>query len=226
MPCQAFSHMPKSVAAKHRLSEIPSGDAGTAATIEQMRKLVREARLDKRIRKLAGSIIQSCGQKDWRCYMEALFAWVRKNIKYVYDQQGIEVLQYPWVTVETKAGDCDDQAMLLSALAESIGLNTAFVTCRANPKSRDYSHVYLYIWLPRQKEPVAADTTMPYPLGWEPPKKYERRIWRITQPEGGGMFDALFGLGATPVVQNTGIRKSSYVALGLSALLLMWGLRR
>lgn len=155
-----------------------------------MHKLVESGRRDMTVRSLAGNIIAGCGQKNWRCYAQKLFDWVRKHITYIYDPQDVEMVIHPKITIKAKAGDCDDQVVLLAALAESIGLNTAFVTIKAVPDSDEFTHVYLYIFMPGSNTPIAADTTMPYGLGWEPPRNMPRRVWRRADKMG-----TLSGLG-------------------------------
>ncbi len=41
---------------------------------------------------------------------------------------GIDFLQFPRQTLEYKAGDCDDLSILYTALLESVGIRTAFIT--------------------------------------------------------------------------------------------------
>jgi len=42
--------------------------------------------------------------------------------------QAVDFLQFPQQTLEYKAGDCDDLSILYSALLESVGVKTAFIT--------------------------------------------------------------------------------------------------
>jgi hypothetical protein len=44
------------------------------------------------------------------------------------DKAKVDFLQFPRQTLEYKAGDCDDISILYSALLESVGIETAFVT--------------------------------------------------------------------------------------------------
>lgn len=53
----------------------------------------------------------------------AIGYWVGLNIRYVSDPRGLEYIAPPVETIRVKAGDCDDFAVLLAALYESVGLD-------------------------------------------------------------------------------------------------------
>ncbi len=48
--------------------------------------------------------------------------------EYSENKQAVDFLQFPRQTLEYRAGDCDDLSILYSALLESIGVETAFIT--------------------------------------------------------------------------------------------------
>jgi transglutaminase-like putative cysteine protease len=52
----------------------------------------------------------------------AIASWVRRQIRYARECPGVEVLQGPRATLEVGVGDCDDMAILWSALCLSLGL--------------------------------------------------------------------------------------------------------
>lgn len=49
-------------------------------------------------------------------------------IKYSKDSKAVDFLQFPIQTLAYKAGDCDDLSILYSALLESVGISSAFIT--------------------------------------------------------------------------------------------------
>lgn len=49
--------------------------------------------------------------------------WVANNINYISDPKGEEYFAYAHQTLETKAGDCDDFAILLASMYEAVGLD-------------------------------------------------------------------------------------------------------
>lgn len=151
---------------------IPNGDAGAIATVAAMRSLVREYRRHPTIRAAALSITFTTPERDQPAEVEALFAFVRDHVRYVRDVHEIETIATPTKTLETRMGDCDDQAALLAALLESIGYPTRFVVASYNG-SRRYSHVYLQALAGRQW--LDMDPTEDRALGWAPPKP--SRLW-------------------------------------------------
>lgn len=51
--------------------------------------------------------------------------WVADNINYVSDPRGFEYIQPPDKVLETRSGDCDDFAVLLTSMYRSVGLEAA-----------------------------------------------------------------------------------------------------
>ncbi len=68
----------------------------------------------------AGIDANSEAWKVWR-----INYWVTNNISYASDPKGSECFAYAHETLATKTGDCDDFAVLLSSMYESIGLDAA-----------------------------------------------------------------------------------------------------
>jgi transglutaminase-like putative cysteine protease len=69
--------------------------------------------------------------------------------------------------IELGAGDCDDMAILLGAMLQSIGHPVRLVLTGPDPlRPQLLTHVYLEVnqkghWIP-------LDATMPHPPGWAP----------------------------------------------------------
>lgn len=70
-------------------------------------------------------------------YPAVIALWIRDNVKYVQEAAGIEVIQYPYLTLPAMTvgpfeitgiglGDCDDLSTLFACLVRSLGIN-AFV---------------------------------------------------------------------------------------------------
>lgn len=80
-----------------------------------------------------------------------LYEYVRDEIMYIHDPVGIEEIQPPETTLRLGAGDCDDKAVLLSALLQSIGFKTClFIADTDNDGYPD--HVYPGVYLPEAPE--------------------------------------------------------------------------
>jgi len=69
-------------------------------------------------------------------------------------------------------GDCDDKAVLLASMLESIGHPTRFVALAF--KAGKYSHVLVESKIGNKW--VALETTEPVRIGWYPPKVQKRLV--------------------------------------------------
>lgn len=115
-------------------------------------------------RQLAFSIVRGIPNKDFRGEVEAVQKWVRKNIRYTRDINGVETVATPDKTLEFGQGDCDDQSVLVATLLESIGFPTRFKAIGLSPGF--YSHVFPEAEINGQW--VSVETTLNVPLGWQP----------------------------------------------------------
>lgn len=131
------------------------------------------------VRNRALAITRGLRPKDFRSEACACLAWVKANIRYVRDMRAAEVLHDPvtllgfpgWqagdfqLVPDAMAGDCDDMALLLSALLESIGHQTRFIAVAYAPDQ--FSHVWLQdridgSWLDLEAtEPLACGSRVP-----------------------------------------------------------------
>lgn len=125
---------------------LPDGDLGTRATLTKMRELALAGAKDPAVRETAILVIQSAGVAghDPELQAGALHEFVRDRVLFVNDVAGVETVQSPRYTLRVMAGDCDDRATLLAALARSIGIPTEFRVIAANPRfPRAFSHVFV-----------------------------------------------------------------------------------
>lgn len=147
-----------------QLLAIPGGDAGTAATLKIMRRLVREAKKTLPVRQTALSIVQNIPPKNWHREVAEIWNFVNSQIRYVRDINGVETLQTPEKTMEFGQGDCDDQSVLIASLLESIGHPTRFIALGFGPAN--YQHVFAETKIGNRWIPV--ETTEDWPLGYIP----------------------------------------------------------
>lgn len=124
------------------LADLPSGEAGTYATVRLMRRFVQQYKRVHTIREEALSLINGVRQKDWMGEIAAIFEFVRDHIRYVRDIHGVETVQTPLVTLELATGDCDDKSTLLAVLLETIGHPTRFVAAGYKTPGK-FQHVYV-----------------------------------------------------------------------------------
>lgn len=111
--------------------------------------------------------------------IEAVLAWVKRNID--FRGENAETLQSPVVTLQLKAGDCDDHSMLMAAMLKSLGYQVHFKTVATQRMSPDqFSHVYVIVRDKRTGAWVPLDSTVPSSFaGWEPPMVYRSRTYRM-----------------------------------------------
>lgn len=134
---------------------IPSGINGVRATLRLMvgtcRTFLRptgdpvrtQALLE--FRTLASNLVHGCPEKDFFAECAALHAFARDAIRYTEDMRAAEQLQFPDYTIATRAGDCDDKAILFCCLASCVGRATRFaavaVPSEEDPSGEFFSHV-------------------------------------------------------------------------------------
>lgn len=158
------------------LGWVPDGPPGTRVTLRLMADAIRGGRTMQIIRMTALRIVAGLPGKDYRRELDALRRWVRHTIRYTRDVHTVETVQTPEATLSIRHGDCDDQAVLLGALAESIGFRTRLVAI--GPRAMVFQHVYLEAQLPGGRW-TSAETTEDVPLGWAPPWPY-RMVQRVS----------------------------------------------
>jgi transglutaminase-like putative cysteine protease len=167
-----------------QLGKLPSGDAGTTKTLELMRAFAQQGAKELGVREAAIGAVRAAGapEHDPVAQLGALHRFVRDQIMFVGDIAGVETLQSPRYTLSVRAGDCDDRATLLAALARSIGIpvDLKFKAIAANPAApATFSHVYVVARLKGQD--IALDPTYHgTPPGYEYPKasrSTEMKVW-------------------------------------------------
>lgn len=155
------------------LGRIPEGRDGIKATLKLMVHIARRTRVTLPVRTLAQQLVQHCPVNDRRCEASTLQRFVRDQIRYLRDIREVETLQFPEQTLQLRSGDCDDMALLLAALLESIGFKTRF--CAVGVNGGGYSHVLTQVLIPgsgwMSAEVIPIDGRQEKaPFGWFPPQ--------------------------------------------------------
>lgn len=127
---------------------------------------------DPKIQQLASRILEEydVDARDWEGESHAVFEWVRSNIRYTRDPEGLELFRKPLRTIQLGLADCDDMSILICALLGTIGhtllLRVIGVT------SNEPEHIYPVDLLPpgNPDHAIALDATRPEPMGWEVPE--------------------------------------------------------
>jgi len=155
-----------------QLYGLPSGKKGIIKTLELMSEIVEKYKTNIAIRELAQKIVSNIKNKDYFNEAKFLQNWVRDNIRYTRDVQGVETIATPDHTLYTRHGDCDDHSIVLATLLQSIGHRTRFVAVGLLPNI--YSHVYVEVLIKGKWLPV--ETTENWKIGQQPPMVKARLV--------------------------------------------------
>lgn len=159
---------------------IPGGFSGTEATVRRMHDFAAQGKTNLSIQKIADMIIRKsgCGDRAYLCKAQAIYDFVKGYVRFERDPFGVEMLQEPLVTLNRRAGDCDDHSILMASLYGSIGYPYAFKTIKADPRRPDdFSHIYAVVNVPGYGWKGADTSVGTAYFGWEPPGKYPSQLW-------------------------------------------------
>ena len=147
------------------LMQIPDGKEGIKDTLRLMHDLVVHGKKNITVREKALELTRYLKQKAYLDEVKVLFDFVQNRIRYIRDIHTVETVHLPEKVLEYGQGDCDDKAILLSSMLESIGHPTRFVA--VGFRERPYSHVFTETKVGNKW--LALDPTDDKPMGWKPP---------------------------------------------------------
>jgi transglutaminase-like putative cysteine protease len=119
---------------------------GVEDSVDHMRKLARDGQTQAEVRRHAIDVVRQVEPKDYLSELAALYYDVCRRVRYTRDPYQREMLHHPLLILRNRAGDCDDQAILLGALSLSIGNPLQFVVVGFDPKAPPqarYTHVFV-----------------------------------------------------------------------------------
>lgn len=119
------------------------------------------------VRNKAVELTQGLLQKDFKSEACNCLSYVRDKIRYVRDPANAEMLHYADYVLSIGAGDCDDKAILLAALLNSIGHQVQFIAMSQQPNR--YCHVWVQDWIDGKW--LDLEPTEPIPCGSRVPSK-------------------------------------------------------
>ena len=144
--------------------------------IQILGDLIRQHRVHPEVRQRAIAILRGAGvaPKDQLGEINALYGWVRDNIRFTYDPAYQDVFTSPVHTLRIGGGDCDCQVALLGSLLESVGHPVSIKAVGFNPDR--FSHVYLVA----QEGRLPLDPTLgtQIPAGFELPY-YMAKVYAV-----------------------------------------------
>lgn len=92
---------------------------------------------------------------------KAIFNWIKQNIQYREDPQGVQYVLSPSVTVNQKFADCKGFSILAGSILHSLGIPFKFRFAKYinSQYPNEYSHVYIVI--PNGNKYITLDPTLP-----------------------------------------------------------------
>ena len=133
--------------------------------------LLDKASKSEEVRQLAVQITYNKEDK-----IGAIYDFMKSSVSYIQDPVSdgeIELFVSPVKQVENynqglrMAGDCDDMALLATALYRSIGIKSNVVIIDSLGNGLD--HAYCRAWSKELDDWIECDPTSQYPLGWSVP---------------------------------------------------------
>jgi hypothetical protein len=170
--------------------EIGVGWPATERTLSGMADLAGKATRDFKFIQTASKIVAQCPARDHNCEAGAILDFVKSYVRFQPDpltsvrghMDTVELIQAPQVTLKRRAGDCDDQAVLIAALGMALGMPAKFVVIKCDTKMPDeFSHVWCELDVAVGGDQwVALDSVVPESFpGWTPQRYWEKKEWRI-----------------------------------------------
>lgn len=157
------------------LAALPDGVAGIRATLALMVGLAQQSKKDFAVRNQALRLVQTLPSKDYRAEVDAIHQYVRDDIRYVKDIDGVETLAAPSKTMLMMQGDCDDKALLTASLLLALGHQVRFVAVGDAPNN--FSHVLVETLI--GKRWISVETTEPVAVGWYPSNLPYRLVYYV-----------------------------------------------
>lgn len=129
------------------------GEKGSLDTVSLMIKIAREQSQLKEIRDFAIDIVNqyNTASHDHLHESASIGDFVKKNVRYLKDIQGVELLHEPLLMIADikrgiSRGDCDDMALLTATLLLSIGIKPYFKIVRWKEQKGNYNHIYVMVY--------------------------------------------------------------------------------
>jgi transglutaminase-like putative cysteine protease len=197
---------------------LPAGDFGVKRTIHWMNQLARgtEGARNPRVRELAIAIVRGQPDRDDYAQASALYYWVKSNIEFRGEPD--EVISSPLVTLQIRAGDCDDHATLMTALLRALGIEARFVTVAADASAPEtFTHVYTQAWIRQSQQWLTLDTTVANARpGWQPARVTRVRTWDMYVRTMHGLGDDSTTKQVTQTITDTAKTISNALAARIS----------
>ena len=136
-------------------------------------KMVEKSAFDEQSARLRQIVIGEmlCGTRDRDDYgqIEAVFTWIKQNIRYIEDPVALDFYPSALVLDAIGGGDCDDHVILACAALASVGFT---VGCRVIQTQGGDWHIYSLVWLPKNGPQTAIPFDTTWPDATKPGQEY------------------------------------------------------
>lgn len=175
---ELFSVTPKPISKR----EVGKGSQAVGTTLLYMKKLIINSDRDRIVKETARNIIKDLDPRDHAGQVKAVVAWVRRKFKYVRDIYGTEELTDPvrilyniQQGVNSHSSDCDDFAVLISALLRVIGFRTRLEAVGVDAPY--YNHARLSVFLNGDWQTI--EGTKNTPVGYAQPSQTQIMVVEV-----------------------------------------------
>lgn len=139
---------PPAPASRVAIMELGEGPGVIDRLVSALQRFKRDPRELAYVRGVALDLVTSLSPNDDLGEVRAVWSYVRDQVRYVRDVAAVDTLQTPRATLSILQGDCDDKAVLLASLLETIGYPTRFVVSATVPR-QSYNHIYVEAFVPK-----------------------------------------------------------------------------
>ena len=139
--------------------------------VRVMKECIRRGKKDFRIRRIANQIVRKVREGDWEREISAVVDAIKSKVRYSKDPYQVETIADAFDTWDVGFGDCDDLAVLVASMFESLGHPTRL---RLVGKDR-FSHVLVDVLIPNKG-------WMPVDLARPRPRVFKARQYPLSAP--------------------------------------------
>lgn len=142
--CKSTTEVVRKIEGKEKVGLLKDVDRSVAKIVDSVNPNTPS------VRELAISLGRRFEAGDFK-QARKIFEFVRDEVQYVYDPTDSEEVQSPETTLKLRAGDCEDQAILLNSLLSAIGFESALIFADTN-NDQIPDHVYSAVFIPTAPE--------------------------------------------------------------------------
>lgn len=165
--------------------EVPllEGEQGNMQTLEAMRAVCLEDRLDPTIRAFVLSeIVRGVPGHDAAGEVKQIFDFAQQRITYRQDPYNVERVADVWSTLHALApdgpeGDCGIKSLFIATCCAILGHKPFFAVIKTRPDQTAFTHVYNGVMIDGEMRYYDA-TPEDAPAGWEAPS-FEKKLFPI-----------------------------------------------